>query len=244
MFRKLSLLLWVCLLLSAAVQAETLVVGCEKNMQPFVYEDKDGQLIGFDIDILNAITIDLGLTYTLKPMAFTQLISALQAGKIDAALSGISITSAREEKIDFSYPYFDSGLAVMVHQSNRTINGIGDLDDKVVATKKGTTSEAFVRNFQTSQVKVFTEITSAYASLAAGESDAVIFDSPVILHYIAEGGKGKYKAIGRLYKRQSYGIALPSGSNLREKISISILKLREGLNYSTIHRRWFGPIQE
>ena len=232
------------LMVTGLLQAETIIVGCDKNFKPFVFKDKAGKYSGFDIDVWDVIAKDLGLKYELMPMEFTQLIPALQKKKIDVAIAGMSITSEREKIIDFSYPYYDSGLLVMVRINDKKIKSIGDLDDKVVGTKKGTTSAVFIRNIQTKEVKLFASIDEAYAKLNSGAVDAVIFDSPNVLHYIMTEGKNNVKSVGRLYKRQSYGFAFPQRSDLREKVSIAILNLKEGLRYSVIYRKWFGLLPD
>ena len=244
-FFKVILILTMALLLMPNVgQSETLKVGCDKNFKPFEFKVINGNYIGFDIDVLDIIAKDLGLTYELVPMEFNQLIPALQSKTIDMAVAGMSITSEREKIIDFSHPYFESGLLVMVRNTDQKINGIADLDDKIVATKKETTSADFLLNIQTKEVKLFLNIDDAYAALKSGTADAVIFDSPVILHYITTEGKNDVKSVGRLYRKQSYGVAFPQGSELRERVSIAILKLRESLNYSVIYRKWFGLFPE
>jgi glutamine transport system substrate-binding protein len=174
-------------------------------------------------------------------MAFAELLPALRDGRLDAALGALSITAKREKRIDFSYPYYDAGLILMVKKANPFIRGIGDLDDKIIATKKATTSDEFVHNIQTRGVKLFTTIEETYAALRNGQADAVLFDSTVILHYIETRGKNEFKTTGRLYSRQSYGFAFPAGSPLRDKVSIAVLELRESFKYAIIYSKWFGP---
>jgi len=223
------------------LQAQTLTVGCDQNLKPFVYADAQGHYTGFDIAVWREITKAMGVEFELRPMAFAELLPALEEGRLDAALGALSITAAQEKRIDFSYPYYDAGLIVMVKKDNPFIQGIGDLDDKIVATKRGTTSDDFAHNIQTKAVKLFATIEEAYAALQAGQADAVIFDSTVILHFIKTEGQDTFKTVGRLYNRQAYGFAFPSGSPWRDKASIAVLELRDGFNYAIIYSEWFGP---
>ena len=223
------------------LQAETLTVGCDQKLRPFVFTDDQGSYTGFDIDIWKEIAGALGLKFKLQPMAFVELLPALQDGRIDAALGALSITAAREKIIDFSHPYYDGGLILMVKRDNPFIRGIGDLDDKIVATKRATTSDEFVHNIQTKGVMLYDTIDQAYEALRAKKVDAVIFDSTVILHYIESKGKNEFKTVGRLYSRQAYGFAFPPGSPLRDKVSIAVLELKEGFKYAIIYSKWFGP---
>lgn len=227
-----------------SLQAETLVVGCDQNLKPFVFADEQGNYAGFDIDVWQEIAKSIGLEYELRPMAFRELLPALQDGHIGAALGALSITAAREKSIDFSYPYYDAGLILMIKKDNPFIRGIGDLDDKVVATKKGTTSDDFAHNIQTKAVKLYDTIDEAYTALRNDQAGAVIFDSTVILHYLQTKGENEFKTVGRLYSRQSYGFAFPPGSTLRDKASIAVLELREGFRYAIIYSKWFGPYNQ
>jgi glutamine transport system substrate-binding protein len=221
------------------VHAKTLVVGCDTNFMPFEFKQGD-KYVGFDIDLWDAIAKDLGLEYKLQPMDFNGLIPALQSGNIDLAIAGMTVKSKREEVVDFSYPYYDAGLLLMVKSDDKSISGIEDLGDKVVATKLGTTSADFAKSIKTKEVKLFPNIDGAYMELRGGGADAVLFDSPAILYYIKMEGKDAVKTVGPLYQGQSYGIAFPQGSDLREKVSITILKFMEDGTYAKLYKKWFG----
>jgi glutamine transport system substrate-binding protein len=229
----------VLMMLAANVQAKTLVVGCDTNFMPFEFKQGD-KYVGFDIDLWDAIAKDLGLEYKLQPMDFNGLIPALQSGNIDAAIAGMTVKSKREEVVDFSYPYYDAGLLLMVRADEKNINGVEDLVDKVIATKLGTTSADFAKTLKNKEVKLFPNIDGAYMELRGKGADAVIFDSPAILYYIKTEGQGAVKTVGPLYQGQSYGIAFPQGSELREKVTIAILKFMEDGTYAKLYKKWFG----
>lgn len=236
-FAVVSLLL-VCM--AAPAMAKKLQIGCDTNFMPFEFK-KDGKYVGFDIDLWDAVAKQLGLEYELQPMDFNGLIPALQSGNIDAAIAGMTIKSEREKVVDFAYPYYDAGLMILVRADEKNIKSVEDLNGKVVATKLGTTSEDYTKkNAKAKDVKLFPNIDGAYMELATGGADAVIFDSPAVLWYSTTAGKGKAKVVGPLYMGQSYGIAFPQGSELREKVTIAILKLMEDGTYAKIYKKWFG----
>jgi len=223
----------------AMAESKVIIVGCDTNFMPFEFKQGD-KYVGFDIDLWDAIAKDLGLKYKLLPMDFNGLIPALQTGNIDAAIAGMTIKSKREEVVDFAYPYYNSGLLLMVGAGESAIKGVEDLGNKVVATKLGTTSADFAKSLKTKEVKLYPNIDGAYLELQAGGADAVIFDSPAILYYVKTEGQGKVKTTGPLYQGQPYGIAFPQGSPLRDKVSVTILKFMEGDVYKNIYRKWFG----
>jgi len=236
------LLVLLTVAIPAAAGAKTIVVGCDANLKPFEFKGENGKYVGFDIEVWEAIAAELKLDYTLKPMSFEELIPALEKGAIDVALAGLTINADREKVIDFSYPYFDSGLSVMVHSDRDDIYGIGALTDKIIATKKDTTSAEFAQNIQQKKVILFPDIEQAYQEVAAGRADAVIYDSPALLYYINTEGRGKLKSVGGRYEKQAYGIAFPQGSPLRERVNIALLKLIENGRYDIISRKWFGTM--
>jgi glutamine transport system substrate-binding protein len=242
---KVLLLLWIVLIVGAgSIQAKPLIVGCDTGFKPFVFIGPDGNYTGFDIELWDSIAKRLKLNYKLVRMEFKDLIPALVNKKIDVALAGITIISQREKQIDFSFPYFESDLRILVRAGDNQISDIGDLDKKVVAAKQGTTSAKFVKNIQTEQVRLFRTIDEAYRALQKGRADAVIFDSPSILNYIHTDGKDIAKIVGRSHQRQYYGIALQQGSDLREKVSIEILKFMEEGYYDIFFRKWFGYVPQ
>ena len=144
--KKFVVLLMVSVLLatSGTAFAEKLYVGTDTSFVPFEYKGKDGNYTGFDIDLWAEIAKRIGVEYELKPMDFNGLIPGLTTGNLDVALAAIFIKSAREEKIDFSHPYFRAGLKVMVQADNTDIKSPADLKDKVVAVKLGTATVEYV----------------------------------------------------------------------------------------------------
>ncbi|MCF8112640.1 MAG: transporter substrate-binding domain-containing protein [Desulfotignum sp.] len=222
------------------VQAKPLIVGVDANFRPFEFKNEKGEFTGFDVQLFDAIAKDLGLDYKWQTMDFNGIIPALQSNSIDAAIAGITIKSSREEVVDFSYPYYDAGLVILVRESNDDIKTIDDLTDKKVATKLATTSVDFLKSQNITDVKLFPNTDNLFMELLTGGVDAVFFDSPPLMYYSQNQGKGKVKVVGPLYQGQSYGIAFPQGSELREKFTITILKFKEDGTYAKLYEKWFG----
>ena len=240
MLRKVLILVWALMFcVSANAMAKQLVVGVDANFMPFEFK-VDGKLTGFDVELWDAIAKDLGLDYKWQTMDFNGIIPALQSRSIDAAIAGITVKSEREKVVDFSYPYYDAGLIILVQADNDNISSIEDFEDKVVATKLGTTSADFLKTVPTKDVKLLPNTDNLFMELLSGGADAVFFDSPPLLYYAQNQGKGKVKTVGPLYQGQSYGIAFPQGSELREKVTITLLKFMEDGTYNELYEKWFG----
>ncbi len=243
MFKCLKTIVFTVLVLAFAfgsVQAKELIVGVDANFRPFEFKNEKGEFTGFDVQLFDAIAEDLGLDYKWQTMDFNGIIPALQSKSIDAAIAGITIKSAREEVVDFSHPYYDSGLVILVRADNEDIKSIEDLHDKVVVTKTATTSVDFLKAVPTKDVKLLPNTDNLFMELLTGGADAVFFDSPPLMYYAQNQGQGKVKVVGPLYQGQPYGIAFPQGSELREKVNIALLKMMEDGRYAELYRKWFG----
>ncbi|WP_321371693.1 glutamine ABC transporter substrate-binding protein [uncultured Desulfuromusa sp.] len=239
-FRRIMLMIMLCTITVGTVHAKTLIVGVDANFRPFEFKNEQGEFTGFDVQLWDAIAKDLGLDYKWQTMDFNGLIPALQSKSIDAAIAGMTIKSAREEVVDFSYPYYDAGLVILVKADNNNIKSIGDLKGKKVATKLATTSVDFLKSKGVTDLKLLPNTDNLFMELLIGGVDAVLFDSPPLMYYAKNQGQGKVKVVGPLYQGQSYGIAFPQGSTLREKVSITLLKFKENGTYDTLYKRWFG----
>lgn len=110
-------------------------VGIDTTYPPFEFKEGD-KYKGIDIDLINAIAKNQGFKIELSPMDFGGIIPALQAGQLDVAIAGMSITDERKKIVDFSEPYFDAGLTLVVKKDNKDISSVDDLKGKTVAVKK------------------------------------------------------------------------------------------------------------
>lgn len=222
------------------LHAEQLVVGVDANFRPFEFKNEKGEFTGFDVQLWDAVAKDLGLDYKWQTMDFNGIIPALQSKSIDAAIAGITIKSSREEVVDFSYPYYDAGLVIMVRADNDSVKTLEDLKGKKIATKLATTSVDYLKSEGFEDLKLLPNTDNLFMELITGGVDAVFFDSPPLMYYAQNQGKGKVKVVGPLYQGQSYGIAFPQGSDLREKVTITILKFMEDGTYDKLYQNWFG----
>ncbi len=231
----------IAALFSPAVAA-TLTVATDTNFPPFEYKDASGKHTGFDVELWDAVAREMGVAYKLQPMDFNGIIPGLQTGQLDVGIAGMTIKPERAKVIDFSDPYYNAGLLIMVRADNNEINGIKDLKGKTVSTKLGTTSEDFVKkNAQAGDVKLFPNNDAMILELLSGGADAVVFDSPVLSNFMqSDAGKGKVKVVGPLYMGQSYGIGFPKGSPLVPKVNEALKKLRANGAYDALYRKWFG----
>lgn len=218
---------------------QPLIVATDTAFVPFEFQ-QDGTYVGFDIDMWDEISKEIGREYKLQPMDFNGILPALQTNQADVALAGITITDERKKAIDFSDGYYDSGFSLMVPEDS-TITGFDDLAGKSLAVKSGTSAYDWaVANLPDTKLTAFPNIDNAYLELEAGRVDAAMHDTPNVLYYIAQTGKGKVKVVGEQQSPQQYGIAFPKGSDLTEQVNTALAKMKDDGRYSEIYMKWFG----
>jgi len=220
-------------------RAADIIVATDTSFVPFEFRQGD-KYVGFDISLWEAIAKELKLDYELRPMDFNGIIPALQTGNIDVAIAGMTIKSEREKVIDFSHPYYNTAVIMMVRTETNDITMPEHVKGRVAAVKTGTTSVDIARKLGASEIKQFPNIDAAYMEVRLGNADVALYDAPNIHYYIKVAGDGKVKAVGPEMDGQTYGIAFPQGSKLRELVNIALLKMIEDGRYAAIYRQWFG----
>src|SRR5690606_10851299 len=171
-------------------------------------------------------------------MDFGGIIPALQAGQLDVAIAGMSITDERKEIVDFSDPYFEAGISLVVAEDNSEIASLDDLEGKTVAVKSGTTGAQFARDNQDEygyEITQFEDSPSMFQEVSNGNADVLLEDYPVIAYAIAESGLA-LKIAGEHLTGDNYGIAVLKGENadLLEKINAGLQELRDSGEYDEI----------
>ncbi|KGC43672.1 glutamine ABC transporter substrate-binding protein GlnH [Burkholderia pseudomallei] len=225
---------------AAGAHAKELVVGTDTSFMPFEFKQGD-KYVGFDLDLWAEIAKGAGWTYKVQPMDFAGLIPALQTQNIDVALSGMTIKEERRKAIDFSDPYYDSGLAAMVQANNTTIKSIDDLNGKVIAAKTGTATIDWIKaHLKPKEIRQFPNIDQAYLALEAGRVDAAMHDTPNVLFFVNNEGKGRVKMAGAPVSGDKYGIGFPKGSPLVAKVDAELARMKADGRYAKIYKKWFG----
>ncbi|KOF10923.1 glutamine ABC transporter substrate-binding protein [Planococcus glaciei] len=222
---------------------KTYKVGIDTTYPPFEFEE-GGEYTGIDIDIINAIAESQGFKIEFSPMDFGGIIPALQAGQLDVAIAGMSITDERKKVVDFSDPYFDAGLSLVVAKDNSDITALEDLKGKTVAVKSGTTGSKFAMDNESKYgytVAQFEDSPSMFQEVSNGNADVLLEDYPVIAYAIAQSGLD-LKTVGDRLTGDQYGIAVLKGENadLLEKINTGLKELRDSGEYDEILNKYIS----
>jgi len=224
---------------------DTYTVVTDTSFVPFEFKE-DGEYVGFDIDLINAIADEVGFEIDLETTNFDGIIPGLQTGSFDIALAGIGITEKRAKKIDYSDPYYESGLRIGVSVDNDSIEDIDDLTGKTIATRLGSTSAAYIEEeIEDAEANQYEQLDQAYLAVENGSADAVLYDAPNVAYYIQTKGEDSLKMVGDLYKAEQYGIAMAKGQEeLVKAVNDALETLKENGTYDEIYEKWFGEKPE
>ncbi|MGB1950557.1 MAG: transporter substrate-binding domain-containing protein [Marinobacter sp.] len=232
---------------AGTVSAETLRVVTDPSFVPFEMMDPEtGEMIGFDMEIIAEVAERAGFEYDLNTMDFNGIIPALQTGNVDIAIAGITITEERQQIVDFSDPYYDSGLRVLVRVDNDEVEELADLEGKKIGTKIGSTSYDYLMKSldENDGVTPYPGSSDMYMALMSRSVDAVFYDAPNVGYFASTKGEGKVKTVGKLYEGQQYGIALKKGSEWVEGVNEALAAMKEDGTYKEIYEKWFGEMPE
>ncbi len=216
---------------------EVYKVGVDNTYPPFEFE-VNGELTGIDIDIMTAIAENQGFEIEYDAMDFGGIIPAMQAGQLDIAIAGMSITDERKKIVDFSDPYFDAGLTLVVGGETTDIQSIEDLKGKTVAVKNGTTGAKFAMDHESEYgytIVQFDDSPAMFQEVQNGNADALIEDYPVIAYAIPQNSLG-LQIVGERLNGDQYGIAVLKGKNsdILQKINDGLQELRDSGEYDKV----------
>ena len=207
---------------SGSAGKTTVTVATSPDFPPF--ESLDGsEVVGIEVDILQAITGKLGLEMQLEQMDFESVIPGVQAGKFDIGMSGITITADRQKNCDFTQPYFLASQAIVVTPDS-PITCKADLEGKKVSVQTGTTAEEYCMD-NGYEVLAFTANNDAAAALTSGKAAAWVVDNEVAVALAAQQG---LTVLDEAMTSEPYAFAFAKGSDeLVQSFNESLQKLMD-----------------
>ncbi len=222
--------------------SKVLKVGASVDFAPFEFQDEgQSEYQGFDMDLIRAIGKEMGYEVEISNIGFDGLIPALQAKNVDVLISGVTINDERKQNVDFSDPYYESGLTIVVREDEQAIKTFEDLKGKKIAVQIGTTSAKEAKKIEGAEVKELNTPADCFMELKNGGVDAVVNDRPVNDYYIHTSGQTGVKTLPERLTAEDYGIAVAKGNTeLVGKINAALKKLKENGEYDKIFAKWFG----
>ena len=226
----------------APVQPQTLTIGINSDNAPWGFEDSSGTLVGFEVDFMTAIADVMDTEIEFSKVIFIDLFPATSSGRIDLAMSSITVTDERLESFDFSQPYYDSDLSLVV-TSDKTNTALDDLTGKTIAVNTGTTGEMWVDTHQEQYqfgeiVRYDNSIVATMDDLTNGIVEGYVTDIPAALYFTKT--KSELEVVERIPTGEQYALMFSQSNPLRDEVNAAITTLKEDGTLAEIYEKWFG----
>lgn len=244
-----------------------LVIATSANFPPF--ESKEGEkIVGWDIDVANALAKKLGVELEIRDMEFDAVLSSVATGKVHIGMAGISNTAKRDEVVDFSMDVFESSQMIIVRADETEITEPKDLEGKIVSYQAGTIGD-YLANMNKDYAYHFddngdpildspllgtpkevipaSDGTTAILNVINGKADAVILDklpAETIVKNLNTDGV-KVKILEKSIYDDAYAFAIGEGNTeLKKWINQAYTELIEDGTIEALNDKWFGSSAE
>ena len=227
--------------------AGTFILGFDETFAPMGFKDKDGNYVGFDIDLATEVSSRLGLDApTLMPINWDSKVMELNAGNIDLIWNGLTITEERKKEMLFSDPYMDNRQIIVV-RAESDIQSKADLAGKIVAAQadssalKAIQAEPEVKDSFGDLVES-PDYVVALLELKQGSVDAVVVDETMGSYYISQDeNPAAFRILDDNFGEEQYGIGFRLGDvALKDAIQGALNDMVEDGTFATISKKWFG----
>lgn len=223
-----------------------LVLGLDDSFPPMGFRDDNNEIVGFDIDVANAVCEKLGVKLVTQPVDWESKEIELNAKNIDCIWNGLSVSPEREASMNMSIPYMENHMALVVRPDG-DIKTIDDMKGKVLALQSGSTAEEALDSEDgaalkdmVANVNGFDDNLTALMDLDTKASDAVLMDDVVANYLISENNKD-YIVLSDFLYAEDYAIAFRKGDDaLTEAVNNALRELKKDGTLGEIATKWFG----
>lgn len=218
----------------------TLTVATEGTYRPFTFHDSSGELVGYDVEVAEAVAEKLGLEVDFQETQWDAIFAGLDAGRFDTIANQVSMTPERVEKYEFSQPYTVSRGVVVVPEGDTSISSFADLDGKTAA-------QSLTSNWRTlaeesgAQIEAVEGWAQSVALIEQGRVDVTINDSLTVLDYLNEKPDAPIEIAAETEETSESGfVVTPERAALAEAIDGALDELRTDGTLTELSEKYFG----
>jgi len=225
----------------AAAEKKVITIASDATWPPMEYVDENKNIVGFDVDLMNAAAEAGGYEVVIKNTAWDGIFAGLANGEYDAVCSSVTITEERKATMDFSIPYVNAGQVLVVEAGNDTDKVLADMKGKEVGAQIGTTGAIEVQNTAGAVLKTYDEIGLAIADLANGRIAGVVADAPIAADFVLQNDeyKSKLKIVGVPFTDEYYGVAVKKGNQeILDLINAGLKKVIDSGKAKELEDKW------
>lgn len=223
-------------------------LGLDADFAPIGFTQDDGEIVGFDIDLANAVAEKMGVSVEVKPIDWNAKAMELSTGKIDVIWNGFSINDERRQEVLFSNPYLSTKQSIIV-KAGSDIATKADLAGKKIALQDGSTSEdamkadaATYESIGDENISRFAENSQVLMEVDSGRADAAVIDEIFVRYYLQkENMLDKFVVLEEGFDEEDYGVGSRLGDYaLMEAINKALDECKAEGKTSDISKKWFG----
>ncbi len=219
------------------IQDGVLTVGTDTPFPPFEI-GQPPNISGYDIEVMNAVAEQLGLTAEYTDTSFDTIFRDVASGQFDIAAAASTITPGRQKTVDFSDPYYEAQQALLVTEGSE-IATTADLAGVIVGAQDGTTGETYANDeTDAAEVRGFPEGPDAVAALISGQVEAVIIDQPVAADAVEK--QGGVEIAEEIATNELYGFAIAKGAPLVEAVNGALQTIRDDGTIAELYEQYFS----
>ena len=212
-------------------------VGIEPVSPPFAFED-NGKLTGYDVELIEAVASRAGFRVSYRPLLLQNLFEAFDKNYIDAAISSLSVTPARQAKVSFTVPYIEDGGLALLAPVGVPLASANDLSGRRIGVHEGSTGQALAQTLPGAIVQAFRSNHDLNQSLVSGSIDAILHDRLMLEYAISQRQLPANAKIVAL-KAETYAIALnKTNKELEEKLNKALLDLKKEGYLNQLRQKW------
>lgn len=229
---------------AASGKPAKIVAGMDDTFAPMGFRDDSGKIVGFDIDMAEAVSKEIGVPIEFKPIDWASKETELNSGRIDCIWNGFTMTPERIKKLAFTKPYMDN-IQVYAVLNDSAIKTPEDLKGKKISIQEASTAETALNrdeNFKKSfsEIKAYPDLTACFMDLESGRCDAVLADSVLIEYYMTKK-PGQFKELEGVVSKDTFSIGIKKDNQaLVDLLNDGIAKVVASGEAKKISEKWFG----
>lgn len=225
-----------------AGETRNLVIATEANYPPFNNTSADGKIVGFDVDVINAVCEEIKAKCDIVAQDWDGLLPGLITSKYDAVIAGMSITPERQAQVDFSEPYFSNTIVWLAKNDGsfdpKNIKGL------VLGSQRSTTGADYITKHYDgkdgNRVQLYDTYTNSYLDLKAGRNQAVMAEKVSAMDWLKQGNEGFGLVGDEIDNNDNLGIAVRKGDTLKADFDKALATLKANGKLAELEKAHFG----
>ncbi len=219
----------------------TITIGSDTTYPPFETVDESGNIVGFDVDVFNAVCEAVNCVAEFQTTAWDGIFPALAAGEFDAVASGVTITAERAQVVDFTEPYFvvDQAITTTVDNDDYTLEDFTD-GTLTLGAQTGTTNaitaEAMVGR---DRVRLYDDFNAAIQALLNGDVDGVMIDDVTAESFVEQYAGELAIPVRNVESGEELGFAVQRGSELIDALNAGLAAIKADGTLDALIQKWF-----